>query len=107
MPIYKNLKIEEFEKQLRNDADAVILDVRTQAEYYSGHLENAINIPNIKDTHGSLDPEKHYYVHCRIGGRSAVASQVLSMNGFKYVFNLNDSIENTTLPLVKGNAVTV
>lgn len=103
MPIYKNLKLEEFEKQLMNDSEAVILDTRTNAEYRSGHLQNAINIPNIKENLTSLDPEKHYYVHCRSGGRSAIASQILSRSGFKYVYNLNDYIENTNLLLVKSN----
>lgn len=105
MPKYTNLKIAAFEKQLISDENAVILDVRTPAEFASGHLEGAINAPNIKNIVHSLNPNKHYYVHCRIGGRSAVAAYVLALGGFQYVFNLSDSLANTTLPLLKETSV--
>ena len=101
MATYKNLKIDEFEAQLKAHPEAIILDVRTPAEYASGHLENARNIPNIQSEYQNLDPARTYFVHCRVGGRSAVASQVLTMRGFEHVFNLNDAIEHTSLPLIK------
>ena len=104
MPRYTNLKMEAFEKQITSDPNAIVLDVRTPAEYADGHLEMAINVPNIKEIIDSLNPSKHYFLHCRVGGRSAVASLVLANRGFQHVFNLSDLIENTSLPLVKNKA---
>jgi phage shock protein E len=68
---------------------AVILDVRTKAEYQSGHIRNSINIPvdklpqNIK----KLNKNKPIITCCASGSRSAHARKVLKSNGFEQVFN--------------------
>ncbi|WKK79217.2 rhodanese-like domain-containing protein [Marivirga arenosa] len=103
MPNYKNLTIQEFDQGIKENPEAIILDVRTPSEFASGHLEHAVNAPNISEAISSLDPEKEYFVHCRVGGRSAVTAQYLSMKGFKNINNLNDSIDNTSLKLHKSS----
>jgi rhodanese-related sulfurtransferase len=68
---------------------AVILDVRTKAEYQSGHLKNSINIPidklsqNIK----KLSKNKPIITCCASGARSASARKMLKSNGFEKVYN--------------------
>jgi rhodanese-related sulfurtransferase len=68
---------------------AVILDVRTKAEYQSGHLKNSINIPidklsqNIK----KLSKNKPIITCCASGARSASARKMLKSNGFEQVYN--------------------
>ncbi len=98
---YKSLTAEEFKNNMGKDAEAVVLDVRTESEYKSGHLKQAINTPNIKERVILLDKNKHYYLHCRVGGRSAIASQILVSNGFEHVFNLNAKLEDLDIELVK------
>jgi len=102
MPKYTNLRPDEFLSKIHEDPNAVILDVRTGAEYKSGHLPEAINVSNIHEEYVNLDKDKSYYLHCRVGGRSAVASQILISKGFENVFNLNGSIDDLKVSMVKG-----
>ncbi len=99
--MYKNLNPEQWSEQLTSDDNAVILDVRTIAEYEEGHLPNAINVPNIKAEIDKLDKSKHYYVHCRVGGRSAIAAHLMHSKGFMNVYNLNGELDALKIPLEK------
>lgn len=71
-------------------SDAVVLDVRTAAEYAEGHLEGAVNL-DVQDEAsftrgvGELDPDAAYVVYCRTGNRSAAASEILTRRGFTQV----------------------
>ena len=62
-------------------ADTVIVDVRTPAEYATGHLDGAVNIdfqsPSFDDTVAELDSEADYVVYCQSGNRSAQAVSVM------------------------------
>lgn len=90
---YKNLPNEEFKKLLKENKDAVVLDVRTADEYRSGKINNAINInvleAKFKDEVSKLDKTKPYFVYCRSGMRSVKAAQILCTLGFEKVYNLN------------------
>jgi len=68
-----------------------ILDVRQPKEYEQGHIAGAklIPLPEIKDRMDEIDREKPTVVYCAIGGRSRVATQMLSGSGFKEVYNLS------------------
>ena len=62
-------------------ADTVIVDVRTPAEYATGHLDGAVNIdfqsPSFDDVVADLDVDADYVVYCQSGNRSAQAVSVL------------------------------
>ena len=68
---------------------AVILDVRTKAEYQSGHLRNSINIPvdNLQQNLKKLNKDKPIITCCASGARSASARSILKSNGFEKVYN--------------------
>ena len=68
--------------------DATILDVRSRAEYASGHIRNALNIP-LGELSKRLDevPAGKVIVHCQGGSRSAMAASLLQRSG-------RDNIEN-------------
>jgi len=68
---------------------AVILDVRTKAEYQSGHLRNSINIPvaNLSQNLKKLNKNKPIITCCASGSRSASAMSFLKSNGFEEVYN--------------------
>jgi len=63
---------------------AIILDVRTPAEFKSGHIKGAINIPvdqvkaNIKKIKGY---DKPVITCCRSGARSGMAAGILKSSG--------------------------
>ncbi len=67
--------------------DAVLLDVREDGEWVSGHAEGATHIP-MGDVPARLDevPEADpLYVVCRSGGRSARVAAWLNQNGYDAV----------------------
>ena len=83
----------EWRNQLATDSDAVIIDVRTEAEIAQGYIPdmNHMDIFNpgeFMETAKQLDTSKNYYVYCRSGARSAQACAVLNTLGFKNTYNL-------------------
>lgn len=67
----------------------VIVDVRTPAEFKSGHIKGSKNIPldKISTSAHKLDPKKPVIVCCRSGMRSAQAMGILKQKGFIQVHN--------------------
>lgn len=67
----------------------IILDVREQDEYDSGHIPNAILIPYTeienKATEMLPDKDAQILVYCRSGRRSKIASETLSKLGYTNV----------------------
>ena len=75
------------------DHELVLLDVRTQAEYDSGHILNAINI-----SHEQIleDPEllaeykdSQMVVFCRSGVRAGKVIQLLESIGFEDIIDID------------------
>jgi phage shock protein E len=68
---------------------AIILDVRTEGEYSTGHIKGSVNISlgNIREQYVQLDPEKTYVTCCSHGLRSVKAESLLKERGFKNVYN--------------------
>ena len=88
-----DLSQNDWTKQLRNDANAIILDVRTSEEISHGYIPGAQHIDIHKaqeflDEIKKLNTSKNYYVYCRVGGRSAQACAVMNQLGFKNTYNL-------------------
>ncbi|SEQ82609.1 Rhodanese-related sulfurtransferase [Hyunsoonleella jejuensis] len=89
----EDLTQEEWVEQLENDSNAVVLDVRTDAEVADGIIPNAIHIDIYKgqeflDAIEVLDKSKSYYVYCRSGNRSGKACQIMEQLGFEKAYNL-------------------
>ena len=74
----------EWQEQLQNDTNAIIVDVRTIDEVAEGAMPNAINI-DVKepqlflDQINQLDKTKNFYMYCQSGARSAQACAVLNL----------------------------
>ncbi len=68
---------------------AVIVDVRTPAEYAGGHIRGSVNIPlqSLQAGMSKLKKEKAVITCCASGMRSASARAMLQSNGFKEVHN--------------------
>ena len=89
----EDLTQEEWTEQLAKDANAVILDVRTDNEVADGIIPNAIHIDIYKGQEfineiEELDKDKSYYVYCRSGNRSGQACNIMEQLGFENTFNL-------------------
>ena len=91
-----NIQASEY-VTLEHDDKVVILDVRTEREYSSGHLENAVLLdvkqPDFKDHAAQLDKELTYYVYCRSGGRSLSAVKYLRSIGINNSYNIQGGIK--------------
>lgn len=93
----EDLSQEEWSEQLASDANAIILDVRTDSEVADGIIPNAIHIDIYKgqefiDKIESLDRSKSYYVYCRSGNRSGQACRIMEELGFEKTYNLEGGI---------------
>ena len=69
------------------DPDAVLLDVREEAEVMAYAVPNAINISlgALRERLNELDPEKRIIVFCGIGVRAYTGARILNQNGFNNV----------------------
>lgn len=83
---YKQVNADEAVEIMNKETDYIILDVRTQEEYNSGHIPEAVCIPNesIGKEPPSLLPDKNQLilVYCRSGNRSKQAAQKLADLGY-------------------------
>lgn len=77
-------------------AGALVLDVRTPAEFSDAHIPGAKNI-DIYDSAftqsvRALDPKATYVVNCQSGGRSARACMLMGEFGFDNLLNIEEGI---------------
>ena len=91
-----NLSPAEFRTSLMSDQEAVIIDVRTPAEFREGSLADALNIDYLSnsflETLESLDRSKHYYLICRTGRRSVRTGILMKNWGFQNLVNLDGGL---------------
>jgi rhodanese-related sulfurtransferase len=94
---------------LVNKEDAVVLDLRDQKEYASGHIANAVNIPYsaLESRLSELDKfkDKPIVLTCKVGQHAGAAGTALRKNGFPNVSRLSGGIaewRNQNLPVVKA-----
>ena len=91
---YGNITIEQAKFLIESKPSLIILDVRTQEEYDSDHIEGAILIP-VDEIEGRLDElskNDELLVYCQTGNRSTNAVNILQANGFTKIFHMNDGI---------------
>jgi rhodanese-related sulfurtransferase len=88
-----DLSQDDWTKQLEEDNNSIVLDVRTQDEVDEGMILDAIHIDIYRgqgfvDDIEKLDKTKNYYVYCRSGARSGQACAIMNQLGFDNAFNL-------------------
>ena len=78
-----------------SEGDYMLLDVRQPGEYAQSHLPGAklIPLPQLVDSLEELDAAKPIIVYCAVGGRSRMATQLLTNLGFRDVFHLQGGIQ--------------
>ena len=77
--------------KMQANPNAIILDVRTQQEFYDERIPGAILLPEyaIRDTAADVLPDKHalILVYCRSGVRSNSAANALVEMGYTNVYD--------------------
>jgi len=110
---FEVISVSEASKMIdenNDNQDFVILDVRTDEEYKSGHIANSANIDykssDFKDQVGKLDKNKTYLTYCRSGRRSAGASKTMKELGFENIVMIDGGImawDGAGLPISQDN----
>ena len=88
----KKLDFNESHEMLRN-RDVVLLDVREEAEYITGHAIGAELLPVDeinRETATAVIPSEDtpVMVYCRTGRRSARAAQLLEELGYREIYDM-------------------
>ena len=90
---YRKIDFAEAKQLLDTAPDAVLLDVREEEEYVTGHARGAQLLPFEEITAGTaaaLIPQKDTPVllYCRSGRRSAVAAEKLLRLGYRRLYDI-------------------
>ncbi|MCW8879455.1 MAG: rhodanese-like domain-containing protein [Kangiellaceae bacterium] len=91
-----------------NRDDAVVIDIRGQADFNKGHIQGAVNVPLSKIKENTKDLEKYkqrpIIMVCANGIQVAAACQILKKAGFEQVNKLSGGMASwvgENLPVVK------
>ena len=92
----KNISGQDAVSLIRDTKDLVILDVRTNSEYKSGHINGSTLMPVGEISSRIKELEKFrgkpILVHCASGGRSPKAVNVLLKNKFGPIYHMNHGL---------------
>jgi rhodanese-related sulfurtransferase len=76
----------------------IIIDIRTQPEFDSGHIAKAIMIdyylPDFKQKLSELDHNKTYLIYCRTAHRTTDALKIMKQLGFRETYDITGGITN-------------
>lgn len=105
---FKDIKPAEVVRLINHD-NAVVLDVRDDREFESGHIVNAIHIP-FALLDGRLDDldkykDRPFIVVCKAGQQSARAGVMLKNRGFAPIYKLGGGMlawRNADAPVSTG-----
>jgi len=93
---YIRIDADEAKEMMENE-DVIIVDVRTEAEFEEQHIEGAILIPDyeIEDLAEEKLPDKEatILVYCRTGRRSENASRALIEMGYTSVYDFGGIVD--------------
>lgn len=88
--VYMNINAQQAKEIMDTETGYVILDVRTQEEFDSGHVPGAILIPDyeIKEKAPQVltDKNQKILVYCRSGRRSKLACEELVNLGYTNLY---------------------
>ena len=85
---YRSVSMQEAIAMMETEDNYILLDVRTKAEYASGHVPGALLLPN-EEINGepALLPDKNQriFIYCRSGNRSKQAARKLADLGYQNI----------------------
>ena len=93
----QSIDYENAKTILKNDKQAILVDVRSPQEYNEGHLEGSINFPlyDIERNSEKLLNEKENTIIlcCRSGSRSRKALEILKEQGYINVYQIEGGLD--------------
>ncbi len=109
-PVVKIISTDEAEELL--DGDIPLVDVRTEEEFSDGHIPGAINVPLLLETSQGrkenpeflevmsalFEKDQPLVLHCKAGGRSQKACQLLEQQGYTALHDMEAGFEGKKDP---------
>lgn len=93
---YININNDKLRDLMKDRENAILIDVRTKEEFEEVKIKNSINIPLSELMYNISEIEeyrgKNVIIYCRSGHRSITACNLLSIEGFSNVYNLEKGI---------------
>jgi glyoxylase-like metal-dependent hydrolase (beta-lactamase superfamily II)/rhodanese-related sulfurtransferase len=96
------ISVFDFEKIYKKE-ELLIYDVRKKDEFYNESLPGSINLSlnDIKTNLNKFSKNNKFYIHCRTGYRSVIASSYLKSKGFKNFVNIESGFEGIKKTKIK------
>ncbi len=89
---YVKINAADAKEMMDSGAEIIVLDVREQSEYDSGHIQGAVLLPSgsVSTMAAEVLPDKDatILVYCRSGSRSGAAARTLLSLGYTNVYDL-------------------
>ncbi len=93
----KSINYVTLKQIIKENKNAILIDVRTEDEYVDKHLQGAINIPmqEIKEKIEKITNDKNCIIilYCQHGSRSKKAGYKLEKMGYNNIYTLEGGIE--------------
>lgn len=87
-----DVEADELIMDMPHDPNLLVVDVRKESEFESGHLKNALNLPLNEMTNlvelAQFEENQNLYVHCAGGYRSVIACSLLKRQGLNNLRNV-------------------
>ena len=82
-----------------------VVDVRTEAEWDTGHLEGALHIEwqDILKISSDIQKDEEIFLYCRSGNRSGKATKILLDAGYVNTINagsINQASKSLDIPII-------
>ncbi len=89
-----NIEVTDLKAKIDRGDNFRLIDVREVHEFQIGRIPGSTLIPlgELPKRLSELNPEDEIVVHCKMGGRSAKAADLLRAQGFKRVINVTGGI---------------
>lgn len=95
---FRSVSPEEYHSLLEEQANPLIIDVRTSMEYKQGHIEGAKNISFIgisfKKKASLLERQNPVFIYCQTEHRSPMAARKLQDLGYTRIYDLQGGFKN-------------
>ena len=93
----EKIDFERAKELLDSDKSCLMVDVREEEEYITGHAENALlfHVDDIDESSAAMllpDKNRPIILYCRSGRRSAEASEKLSKLGYTKLYDVGSLI---------------
>jgi rhodanese-related sulfurtransferase len=95
--LYRSVSFQEAKELMDTEPELIILDVRDEEEYITGHAEGAVLFPmhTINEATAAEiipDYDTPLLVYCKSGRRAADASMKLAQLGYTQVYNVGSLV---------------